>query len=397
MKILQVISYFYPAWTHGGPVKIVYEISKELVAKEHKVTVWTTNVYDRKRRLNVDKNNAVNIKGIRTYYFRNISNILAANYNFFFVPKILSVARREILKFDVIHLHEYYTLQNVVVCYYAKTYKIPYVLNTQGSLCPIRRRQKSVAKKVFTYLFGKYILRNASKTIALTKEEKKQFMIMGIPENKIKIIPNGIHLSEFKDSPPKGIFRKKYSISQNTKVILFLGRIHKIKGLDLLIKAFYELTKEMNNIKLVIVGPDGGYLSNLNKLIRTLRLKEKVLLTGGIYQKEKLSAYVGADVFVLPSYSEGLPMTVLEACAVGTPVVITDKCNASEVEDYQAGFVVKCDEKEIKEALYKILSNENLRKKLGENGKKMIKERFTWNKIIEQIEQVYKEVSGKTI
>jgi len=395
MKILQVISYFYPAWAYGGVVKVAYEISKQLVDKGHKVTVWTTDVYDKKRRLDVDKDDAVNIKGIRTYYFRNISNILAANYNFFFAPKILSIAKREVSKFDVIHLHEYYAFQNIIVCHYARRCNVPYLLSVHGSFSPACRRQKSVAKKIFTYLFGKYILRNVSRAIALTKEEKRQFVIMGIPENKIKIIPKGIYLSEFKNLPPRGVFRKRYSIPQNAKVILFLGRIHKIKGLDLLIKAFYKLTKEMNNIKLVIVGPDGGYLSNLNRLIRTLRLKEKVLLTGGIYQKEKLSAYVGADVFVLSSYSEVFPITVLEACAVGTPVVITDKCNASEVEDYQAGFVVKCDEKEIKEALYKILSNKNLRKKLGENGKRMIKEKFTWDKIIGQVEDVYEEVSKK--
>lgn len=395
MKILQVTSTFYPAWAYGGIARIVYELSRGLAAKGHEVTVYTTDVYDRKRRLNIGKNNPVDIKGIKTYYFKNINNKLAYDYRFFLTPKIISVARKEISSFDVIHLQEYYAFQNVIIHHYAKKYNIPYVLNAHAAFCPAHRRHKSKAKKIFTHLFGKRILSDLSKAIALTPEEKNQFLMMGIDKDKIKIIPNGIHLSEFTNLPRKGAFKEKYSIPKNTKIVLFLGRLHKIKGLDLLVRSFYRLTKSISDIKLVIAGPDEGYLSTINRLVKKLGLEKKVLFTGGVYQKEKLSAYVDANVFVLSSYSEGFSITVLEACASGTPVVITDRCNIPEVADYKAGFVVKCDENEIEKALYEILSNDELRKKFSENGKRIVKEKFTWDKVIGQVEEVYKEVSRR--
>lgn len=396
MKILQVTSTFYPAWAYGGIARIVYELSRGLVAKGHEVTVYTTDVYDRKRRLNIGKDNPVDIEGIKTYYFKNISNKLAYDYRFFLTPKIISVAKKEISSFDVIHLQEYYAFQNVIIHHYARKYNIPYILNAHASFCPAHRRQKSKAKNVFTRLFGKRILSDLSKAIALTPEEKNQFLMVGIDKDKIKIIPNGIHLSEFASLPHKGAFKEKYSIPKNTKIILFLGRLHKIKGLDLLVRSFYRLAKSMSDIKLVIVGPDEGHLSVINRLVKKLGLEKKVLFTGGVYQKEKFSAYVDADVFVLSSYSEGFSITVLEACASGTPVVITDYCNIPEVADYKTGFVVKCDENEIGKALYEILSNNELRKKFSENGKIMVKEKFTWDKIIGQVEEVYKEVNRKS-
>lgn len=397
MKILQVVPYFYPAWAYGGPAKVVYEISKKLVTRGHNVTVYTTDVYDRDKRLDVDNNIPVNIAGTQTYYFRNIIEALAYDYNIFLSPKLVSVAKKEMRNFDVVHLHEYFTFQNVVMHHYAKKYDIPYVLNVHGSLCPVRQRKKAHTKKVFTHLFGKHILNDVDRAIALTMEEKKQFLMMGVDKDKIRVIPNGLDLSEFTDLPKKGTFKEKYSISSHTQIILFLGRVQKIKGLDLLINVFSKLIRKEKNSKLVIVGPEEeGYIETLKKLIATQEIEGKVLFTGLLKGQDKLSAYVDADVFVLSSYSEGLPMTVLEACASGLPVVITNRCNVPEVADYGAGLVVQCNENELFSALLHLLRDEGLRKTFGENGKRMVREKFTWDEVVKQLEEVYRKVGEKT-
>lgn len=383
MRILQVIPYFYPAWTFGGPVKVVYELSKELVKKGHDVTVYTTDVCDRVSGSDVKSNGPLQVYGIRTYYFRNISKALAYDYKLFLSPSLVSVIRKEISEFDIIHLHEYYTFQNIVTHYYAKKCHVPYVLSVRGSLCPRVRKQKAPYKQVFTYFLGRYILRDVSIAVALTRQEERQLLSMGVNPDKVRVIPNGVNLLEFADLPKKGTFREKHSIGGDERIVLFLGRVTKKKRPDLLVSVFSKLVKQLAGLRLVIAGPaELDYLASLKKLTAAKKIEDKVLFTGLLVGEEKLSAYVDADVFVLTSYSEGLPLTVLEACASGVPVVITDRCNIPEVTDYEAGFVVGRNEDEIQNAVSTILSDEKMRRKLGSNGKKMVREKFTLSKVV---------------
>jgi len=397
MRILQVTPYFYPAWTFGGPVKAVYELSKELVKKGHDVTVYTTDICDRTSSLDVKSDGPIQVDGIRTYYFRNISKELAYDYKLFLCPTLVPVIRKEISRFDILHLHEYYTFQNVVTHYFAKKCHVPYVLSTRGSLCPVVRKQKARFKQVFAYLFGRNLLQDVSVAIALTREERRQLLLMGLEPDKVRVIPNGVNLLEFADLPKKGIFRQKYLIGSDETIILFLSRITRKKGLDLLINVFSRLVEQLRGLRLVIAGPaDLDCLASLKRLIATKKIEDKVLFTGLLVEKKKLSAYVDADVFVLPSYSEGLPLAVLEACASGVPVVITDRCNIPEVAHYKAGFVVGVNEEEIQNAVFTVLNDEKIKRELGSNGRKMVREKFTLTKVVEQLEELYREAGHPT-
>lgn len=114
---------------------------------------------------------------------------------------------------------------------------------------------------------------------ALSKKEVEQYKAMGVPDDKITVIPNGIDLSEYEDLPPRGKFRAKYGISEDRKIILYLGRIHKIKGIDFLIEAYANLVKnKFNDALLVIAGPDDGCLRKLQALIKALRIEDNVLV-----------------------------------------------------------------------------------------------------------------------
>ena len=125
-------------------------------------------------------------------------------------------AKEEVGKFDVIHLHEYRTFQNVVVSHYAKKCGVSYLLQAHGSLP--REIQKKGLKRMFDAAFGYNLLRDASKAIALNQREVEQYQAMGLPEDKIEILPNGIDSSEIGDLPPKGCFRKKYDIDEEEKI-----------------------------------------------------------------------------------------------------------------------------------------------------------------------------------
>lgn len=384
MKILQVTSFFKPMWESGGVARVAYEISRHLKDRGHDITVYTTNrsVYPR----DIETNKPVDVEGMEVYYFENLRKYFPWK-TLPVIPYFLPfVARKQIKEFDIIHVHEHRTLLAVIVHHYAVKHNIPYVLQSHGSVLPFFAKQRF--KKLSDSIWGYRILKDASKVIALTDTEAKQYKKMGVDEDKIEIIPNGVSLSEFEKLPEKGEFRKRYSIKNNEKVVLYLGRMHKIKGIDLLVEAFAELAKEMDDIKLVMVGPDGGILSSLKKKIENQKIGERVLFTGPLYDNDKLQAYVDADVYVLPSVYEIFGITALESCACGTPVVVTDQCGISEFLN-NTGCVVEYDKEQIRNAIIEIFNNKKLYKKYSINGKKLARDKLNNKKIVKDIEKIY--------
>lgn len=384
MKILQVTNFFKPSWESGGPAKVAYEISKKLVENCHEVTVYTTDGY--KSRVDIKKNEPVDVDGIKTYYFRNLSSYLTRKIVLLIPYYLPIVAKKEIKDFNVIHIHESRTMLAVVVCYYAKKYGIPYILQAHGSVLPTFQKQQ--LKKIFDIFFGYRILKNASKVIALTKKEAEQYKKMCVGEGRIEIVPNGLDISEYENLPKRGEFRKKYGLNGDEKIVLYVGRLHKTKGIDLLTKAFAATSKELGNAKLVIVGPDDGYKSALEELVQSLKMNDKVLFIGFVTNDEKTAAFVDADVFVMPSFS-GFPITFLEACACGTPIITTNNGDELDWIHNKLGYVVKYDKNLLRDAIFEVLSDEELRRKFGVEGRKLIREYFDWSSIIKKIEIIY--------
>lgn len=394
MRILQILPYF--AWSYGGPVRVVYELSENLSKAGHDVTIYTTNV-NRERRLGeFDKPKFKYDVEIR--YFECLNNWMANRMKLHISRSMHQAIKTDMKKFDIVHLHEYRSIPHVYVWYYAKKYGVPYIVQAHGASPRTLVGQGAglvLSKTLYDTIFGKKIVKGASKVIALTRTEADQYKKMGVEEGKIEIIPNGIDLSACASLPKRGGFRRKYSISDDEKIILYLGRIHKTKGLDLPVNALPDLVKELNNVRLVVVGPDDGFLPNLKKQIKDLKIDDRILFTGPLYERDRLGAYTDADVYVLPSVYETFPITVLEACACGVPVIVTKQCGiANLVERYELGCVIEHNEKDLQIAILKFFSDNEFRKKAGENGKKLIKERFGWPVILKRVEKVYDEVGG---
>jgi glycosyltransferase involved in cell wall biosynthesis len=386
MKVLQVCPIFPPQPGNfaSGVTQVLYYMNKELVKRGHKIEVWAAKTLDLKTR---SKNKTAVVDGIGVHYF----SYLMHYYTFFLSPSLVQAARSRLNEFDVIHIHDFRTFHGPVVAHYAQKNGIPYVLQAYGSLPRMMAVPK--LKQAYDTLWGYQLLSDASKVIALNKTEAEQYKSMGVGKDKIEIIPNGIDLSEFQNLPRRGQFREKYGLDANQKIILYLGRIHKIKGLDLLVEAFVELIKKFHDVKLAIVGPDDGYLPIIKKRIDELGISSKVLLTGHLHERERLTAYVDADVYVLPSVYDISPSTVLEACACATPVIITSSCGlANWVEDYHAGYVVPHDKDQLQQALSVILIDEKLRQQLGNQARRLVEEQFDWNKIANQVEATYEAV-----
>lgn len=386
MKILQVTNFFKPSWEAGGVTKVCYEISKGLVNRGHKVTVYTTDGYE--SRLNIQPNRPYNIDEIKVYYFYNLIRFLVKKTKLttpYYLPIIL---RKEIKNYDIIHIHEHRTLPAFFVSYYAKKYDIPYILQSHGSVLPFLQKQR--LKKIFDIFFGDFILKNATKVIALNKTEVSQYQQIGVSLGKVNIIPNGIDFSDYINPSTKGMFRIRYSIEPDCKIILYVGRIHKNKGLDMLINSFSILLKKIPNSKLVIIGPDDGFKKEIESLVVTLNLSKSVLFTGFVDKDTKVAALYDADIFVTPNFS-GFPVTFLESCFFGLPIITTENGDNLEWINEKIGYVTKNNEKDLCEAMVRILTNETIKEYFATNAKKLILTEFSMDSFLNKVESIYKE------
>lgn len=349
MRILHVCPYFKPSWEGGGPPRFVYELALQQVAMGHDVTVYTTDGF--KRRVRAPKNTMVDVDGIKTYYFRNLSMYLTANFNIPLPYYLPVVALKQIGSFDIIHIHEHRTFLAAVTSLLATRHNIPYVVQPHGSA---PRMVKGWQKRLFDTLIGNRIIYNAKRIIASSRIESQYYkrVYPDLDDEMIVRVPNPVNIPEI---PPRGSFRRKWGLEEN-RIILYLGRIHERKGLNLLIRAFNQIKDD--KLKLVIAGPDDHYLKRLKKLISDLGLEESIILTGPLYGFDKFEALVDADVFILPSNEyESFGMAAAEAIACGTPVVVTSNCGISEWIDSKSGLIVQADEKKLKNAIMKILDN----------------------------------------
>lgn len=392
MKILQVCPKFL-SQIASGSIRVAYTISKELVQRGHSVTVLASDAKDKYSRTKAGFEES---DGIRIYRFKNIGFKFLGRNKLFITPDMIHVLKKEITHFDIIHLHEFRTFQNIVVHHYTKKYGVPYVLQTHGSLP--RNMGKLRLKWIYDAFSGYKLLRNASKVLALSPVEARQYKGMGTSEEKIAIIPNGIDLLKHTNLPPKGGFKERYGIEKERKVVLYLGRINRFKGIEFLIDAFAYLIKNIKyaNAILVIAGPNDGYLDETKRLIRQHKIEERILFSGPLFGIRKVEAYVDSSIVAsLDSLQEVVFLLVpLEAAACGTPVIVT-KSNyiATLVEKGNFGSWVEYGKvTELATRLKEMLVNEDLLKKMGLNGHKFVSDNFDWKSVVDKIERIYEEV-----
>lgn len=382
MKILQVIQFF--SSNHGGSAVVPYELSKNLQKRGHEVTVLTTDF-----QLNNDFIDS--LEGVEVIPFHcqlNIGGLLVS-------PSINKYLNENIAKFDIIHMHNFRTYQNIIVYKYAKKYNIPCILQAHGSVSRIV--EKKSLKYIYDVSCGNRLLKSVSNVIAVSNVEVNQYLQMNVPLEKVVIIPNGIDIGSFSNLPKKGSFRAKYHINQK-HMILYLGRLHERKGIDFLIRSFAELLTEMDNAILVLAGPDDGHLNKAKSIVEELSLDDKVKFTGFISSAEKLEAYMDADVLVYPSVLEIFGLVPFESITCGTPVVVTDDCGCGEfIKKANCGYLVTYgDIIDLKYKIRQILENPDIGSKFVENGNKYITSNLTWPLICKKIETLYENCIHKT-
>jgi len=386
MKIIQICEQFKPSI--GGVQNYVYALSHEL-SKRHNVTVFTSDLIEgldlTLKPPSYEKiSDNFNIYRFKTYPPYYISYVRAYGM---IPPLIRNLAKSDV---DLIHSHSFIAIHTNAAALLSKLKKNPFVLTIHSFGENPSNFYSDMFTKVYNSSIGKITLKFADKVIVLSSEAKVYFLQLGVDEEKIRIVPNGIDYKRFANFHPKVNFKQRYSI--NGKVVLFVSNLQQRKGAQYLLKAAPQILREVPNTSFVIVG-DGPYRKYLEDLSNRLHIKNKVIFTGSLSDQELLEAYHIADVFVLPSAFEGLPTVILEAMASGVPIVATKVGGIpSIVQDGITGFLINYgDTKQIAEAVINILSDESLAQKMGENGKRISKN-YDWQIICKKIEDVYQEV-----
>ena len=383
MRILHVFDFFSPHG--GGTVDVLYKLSKALAQRGHEVTIYTSDY-------KLDQEYVTSLPEVNVRPFRCWSSLA----NFYLIPGMVMETKRHLRDFDIVHLHCSRSFQNIVARHYALKYGIPYVLDTHGSLPRVVAGEggfKPMLRRQFDIAFGNRILRDASRLIAETEVGVKEYIQFGASENKIALIPPPFDTEWFSKLPPPGLFRKKYGLLDK-RIVMFLGRIHLIKGLSFLVESFNDLSESRDDIILVIVGNDDGYQSTLESEITGLNLSDKVLFTGFLGGQDKLSALVDADVVVQTSVYEQGAWAPFETVLCGTPIIVSNNSGAGEdVKKIDAGYLVEYGNRnDLKGKIQYVLDNPAEAREKTRKAKEYLEANRSFAKGVEQYEKLYEEV-----
>ncbi len=249
---------------------------------------------------------------------------------FSIMPGLIGRARREVPTLDVVHMHVFRTFQNVVLYFFCRKFNVPYVMDAHGAV-PYYRRKRFL-KKIFDKIWGRQILRNASFLLAETQVGVQEYLDIdaGIDRARIVVLSPPFDTDEFAILPARGAFRNEIGIGATDPVIMFMGRVHHIKGNDFLIRGFAETMRTHRDAWLVIVGGDDGHMEECKALARKLNVLERVLFPGFLAGNKKLSALVDADVVAQMSRQEQGAWAPIEAVLCGTPIVVSAHTGAGE-------------------------------------------------------------------
>lgn len=272
----------------------------------------------------------------------------------------------------------------------------PYVVHLHGMLDPWAVRGSAWKKRLAGWLYENRHLQHASCVRALCEPEVRAIRAYGL-RGRVCLVPNGIDLPAEKEAGPapwRGV------VESGKKVLLFLGRIHAKKGIPNLLTAWSGLLADEPSLgrewQLVLAGWDTtDHESELQRQVRELRLEHGVTFLGPLFDESKEDAYRNAAAVVLPSWSEGLPISILEAWAYGRPVVMTPHCNLPEGFAAQAAIRVEAEPRSIEDGLRALLGMSDAeRAAMGARGRRLVDERFRWDVIARQLHAVNSWVLG---
>ena len=292
---------------------------------------------------------------------------------------------------DLSHVHGIWTFPTVAARRWACRHSRPYLVTVHGMLEPWALQNSRWKKALAGALFENAALQHATCLHVNTGAELRSIRAYGL-RNPVCVIPNGVDLPDDSVNAPAPWAGR---IHGDAKVLLYLGRLHPKKGLPHLLNAWAAVRRsapvQAEGWHLGIAGWDqAGHEAQLQAQAKSAGVSDSVHFLGPLFGEAKAAAYRCADAFVLPSFSEGLPMAVLEAWACSLPVLMTPQCNLPEGFAVDAALPIEPDAASIAQGLAKLFEmSPSSRRQMGERGRKLVTERFSWPNVAASLSQVY--------
>lgn len=395
MKLLCVIPNYWPAFQYGGTVAAMHCLNRALAKKGIQISVYTTDLGLEGK---VAVNQEQNLEGVKVTYFSFTKFFqFMGTAGWQFSRQMTRALKNNLQGFDAVFIVDIWNYPALAAAHYSRIYKKPYILIPSGMLYPYAFSKKIWKKWPYYYLVVKRDLKHAALMQYTTEDEEKKTHPFLALKNKAVVIPNGIDLSEFSNLPGREILRASYPYLKDKKIILFVGRLRWIKGLDILVKAYVSLAKERADVHLLIAGNDvDGFGKEVRRWVKQAGMDHRVTFTGILNNREKLAAYAGSDIFVLPSYSENFGMAAIEAMACGLPAIISNKVGIyKEVEQNKAGVVIDTNAPDLYRAIKILLENRDLREEIKVNAGKLVRENYDIDKVAGKMIRIYEELDSR--
>jgi glycosyltransferase involved in cell wall biosynthesis len=303
--------------------------------------------------------------------------------------------KAHIHEYDVIHCHGIWHFGSLAPFLLDKT--VTKVVTIHGLLDKWAIRHSYWKKKLLSIVLQKRLLNRADLIqINNTDEQGDLLRYLGHQHPNVVIIPNGIPMADFETLPAPGTFRKQHGIPAKQPLILFMSRLNIKKGLDLLLPAFAQYAQRHPDALLVLAGPDDGYQAAAEAFIRANNLTDRVKLVGMLIDEDKKAALADANAFVLPSYSEGFSMAVLEAMASGTPAIVSDRVGFGEViRETGAACLTELTSESVLASLEKVMHDDQYRDQIRATGQALVRQRYDIQVVADQLLAAYQSVLNK--
>lgn len=380
MKVLQIIGGISPRY---GGSKALLGMCRELRKLGVDTDIAAINI-DGDGVLNVPLGSAVEVDGAIVYHF---SSPMLSKYAF--SPDLSRWVAGQIKNYDLLHFHGIYLHGFVSTIPKARRLHVPYIIRPMGQLAEWSMGQGRLRKLTYLWLWGRRFLNGAAAIHYTADAEREEAEQYGIRAPGV-VIPLGVEDDDL-NLPRSWAFREKHPQIGDRKIVLFMSRLHPVKGLELVIEVVESLSGGRADFVLVIAGEGSkAYEEKLRHMVQTSGLQDRVIFVGFVDGEAKRALLRDADIFILPSHQENFGMAIVEAMAAGLPVIISRHVNIHrEIAAAGAGIVIAIDSAQVAAALQRLLDDNSLCDTMGKNAKELVEARFLWRTIGPKLVELY--------
>ncbi len=386
IRVLQVLPLFTSR--AGGPVMAVSQASEALEGLGVYSTIISTTMGHvpsrRSKRRLAENEMPANYKvlDVRLFDVREPRRLA-------YSPKLGRYLRSTASQFDLLHIHSLWLYPQYAAFCAARSSGIPYVVSPRGALDPYLRQRGRLRKAITSVAWQKEMLEKAS-VIHVTTEREREVVADIAPGVRRVVIPNGVHIKNIAHTGSAKSFRQVHIGGETAPIILFLGRISRVKGLNVLVKAFANVIDSGIDARLVVAGPDDEGLSpGLVEQSRSLGVEERISFIGPVYGEDRADAMAAASVWVSTSFTESFGIAVVEALSSGLPSVIAPGVKiAEDARKADAAVVAELSPGAFGQAIRDLLNDPDRRVQLGRNATRFAS-RYDWQEVAPRLRTMY--------